>query len=175
MLELQKCLQNNYPCIIKPGRRLIKEGTLIKMSRKRNRGFPRYFVLMSDILMYCKILNGNPELPNSLQCCCILPLNKCKVEEMLKTSSFKLTCQHESFVLYSNSSKNTEDWMLTIRRSIFAYVECRKTLRKDSSRRQPVRKKCDIDLDYLGLSPSFFKQKRKFQVSKKYVLAIILL
>lgn len=165
MLELQKSLQNSYPCIIKPGRRLLKEGTLMKMSRKRHRGDQRYFVLMSDILMYCKQLNSNAKLPNSLQCCCILPINKCKIERMLKSTSFKLTCQQETFVLYSESSTVTESWIQALKNSIIEYVESRKTLRKDSSRRQPIRRKYDMEFDYAGLSPGFLRGKRKFQVS----------
>lgn len=164
MLELQRSLLNNYPCIIKPGRRLLKEGTLMKMSRKRNRGFPRHFVLMSDILMYCKIMNCNSKVNNTLQCCCILPLNKCKIERMLKSTSFKLTCQQECFVLYSDNSKTTESWIQALKNAIIEYVEGRKTLRKDSSRRQPIRKKHDIEFDYLGLSPGLLRGKRKFQV-----------
>ena len=55
MLDIQRSLQGCFPKIVVPGRRLVKQGNLMKVPRAGGSGNPRYFVLFSDILMYCKI------------------------------------------------------------------------------------------------------------------------
>jgi hypothetical protein len=54
LLNLQNSLLNRTPNIVKPSRKIIKEGVLYKISATGS-SMKRYCVLFSDIFMYCKI------------------------------------------------------------------------------------------------------------------------
>ncbi|XP_011496634.1 PREDICTED: putative protein tag-52 [Ceratosolen solmsi marchali] len=137
LLELQKNIVGQIN-LIKPGRKLIRQGPLMRVSRRGNTSFRRHFVLLSDTLLYCK---GNPE---SLTICCLLPLNKCKVERVLSNGLFKVICIQETLLLYSENG-DSEAWIEELQAAVNKYIECRKTLRKDSSARIPVRRIRDIE------------------------------
>lgn len=77
---------------------------------------------------------------NSLDCCCIFPLKKCKITEIF-AGKFKLTCLTEGIILCSEDVKDGRGWIHAIKEAIDMHVETRKTIRKDSSKRQPMRKK----------------------------------
>ncbi|XP_033204300.1 putative protein tag-52 [Bombus vancouverensis nearcticus] len=132
LLRLQKCIVNPIN-LIKPGRKLIKQGALMRVSRRGSSAYRRYFVLLNDILLYCK---GDPQ--NSLTVCCVLPLNKCKIESVLSGGLFCVTCLSETLLLYSEKD-DSNLWIEAIQNSIKKYAECRQTLRKDSSSRKPLR------------------------------------
>lgn len=132
LLKLQKSIVNGVN-LVKPGRKLTKEGTLMKVSRNRDTAYRRYFVLLNDTLLYCK---GKPE--NSLIVRCVLPLNKCKVESVLSGGLFRVTCLEETLLLYSEDG-DSKDWLQSLEKAIEKYTECRQTLRKDSSSRKPLR------------------------------------
>lgn len=77
---------------------------------------------------------------NSFDCCCIFPLKKCKVVELF-AGKFKLTCLGDGVIFSSEDVQNSRNWIDTIKDTIELHVECRKTIRKDSSKRKPIRKK----------------------------------
>lgn len=79
-------------------------------------------------------------MENSLDCCCIFPLKKCKVTEIF-AGKFKLTCLTESIILCSEDVGCGRGWIHAIKEAIDMHIETRKTIRKDSSKRQPMRKK----------------------------------
>ncbi|PBC28696.1 Rac guanine nucleotide exchange factor JJ [Apis cerana cerana] len=79
---------------------------------------------------------GDPE--NSLTVCCVLPLNKCKIESVLSGGLFRIICLSETLLLYSEKD-DSNLWIEAIQSSIKKYAECRQTLRKDSSSRKPLR------------------------------------
>lgn len=156
LINLQNSLVNRSPNIVKPSRKVIKEGILNKISHKGNE-IRRYCILMSDIFMYCKILKERPPntmVENSLECCCIFPLKKCKVYEMFP-GTFKVTCQGDGIILGTNDLQLQRTWVGFIRDAIDLHIQCRKTLRKESSKRTPIRKKDlkNFDNDYV-LSPN---------------------
>lgn len=132
LLELQKRIIGTVN-LVKPGRKLIRQGPLMKVSKKGNSSFRRHFVLLSDTLLYCK---GDPE--SSLTVCCLLPLNKCKVERVLSNGLFRVVCMQETFLLYSENG-DSEAWIKSLQESVKKYLDCRQTLRKDSSSRIPLR------------------------------------
>lgn len=111
LLKLQKCITNPIN-LVKPGRKLIKQGALMRVSRRGNSAYRRYFVLLSDTLLYCK---GDPE--NSLTVCCVLPLNKCKVECVLSGGLFCVTCLNETLLLYSEKN-DSNLWIEAVQTSI---------------------------------------------------------
>ncbi|TMW41574.1 hypothetical protein DOY81_013347, partial [Sarcophaga bullata] len=159
LINLQNSLVNHSPNIVKPSRKVIKEGLLNKVTRT-GAEIKRYCVLMSDIFMYCKIIKDrtpNTIVENSLECCCIFPLKKCKVYELLP-GHFKITCQSDGIIFSSADLQVCSAWVGFIRDAIDLHIQCRKTLRKESSKRTPLRKK---DVKHFGddymLSP---KQKK---------------
>ncbi|XP_016969419.2 guanine nucleotide exchange factor DBS [Drosophila rhopaloa] len=159
LIHLQNSLVNRTPNIVKPSRRVIKEGILQKITHKGTE-IKRYCVLMSDIFMYCKMVKErapNTVVENSLECCCIFPLKKCKVYEMLP-GNFKLTCQNDGIIFGSGDVQLSRTWVGFIRDAIDLHVQCRKTLRKDSSKRTPIRKK---DMKKFGTDYVLSPNKRK--------------
>ncbi|XP_037952714.1 kalirin [Teleopsis dalmanni] len=156
LINLQNSLLNRSPNIVKPSRKVIKEGILQKVTRNGT-DVKRYCVLMSDIFMYCKILKErapNTVVENSLECCCIFPLKKCKVYELFP-GNFKVTCQGDGIIFGTTDLQLGRTWVGFLRDAIDLHVECRKTLRKESSKRTPIRKKDmkKFDMDYV-LSPN---------------------
>lgn len=148
MLNLQNSLVARCPRIIEPCRKLIREGCLQKVTRKKGgRGtVRRHCTLMSDIFMYSRVARERPTggvVENSLQCCCIFPLKKCKVVEMWP-GTFRLKCQEDEVVLQSGDEQSTREWVRAIKEAIEQHIQYRRTLRKESSRRTPLRKKKDL-------------------------------
>lgn len=160
ILNVQNSLVNRMPNIVKPGRKVVKEGDLFKVTRNGNQ-VKRYCVLMSDIFMYCKVIKDrskNSVLENSLECCCIFPLKKSKIFE-LWPGNFKITCQGDGVILCTEDQRLGQSWVSILKEAIDIHIQCRKTLRKESSKRTPMRKKDmkNFEPDSI-LSPS----KRKY-------------
>lgn len=160
ILNVQNSLVNRMPNIVKPGRKVVKEGVLFKVTRKGNQ-VKRFCVLMSDIFMYCKIIKDrskNSVLENSLECCCIFPLKKCKVFE-LWPGNFKITCQGDGVILCTEDQRLGQSWVSILKEVIDIHIQCRKTLRKESSKRTPMRKK---DVKHFEPDSIISPSKRKY-------------
>jgi hypothetical protein len=54
---------------------------------------------------------------------------------------FKLTCLNEGIILCSEDVITGRGWIKTLKETIDMHIETRKTIRKDSSKRTPMRKK----------------------------------
>ncbi|KAF7269734.1 hypothetical protein GWI33_017252 [Rhynchophorus ferrugineus] len=161
LLELQRCLRSGEPNIIMPGRKLKREGILNKMSTKNGHSEKLYVVLMNDIIMFNKMKKEEPVL-NSLKVSCIFPLNKSKVIEVLDKGCLKVISQDEELILYHDQLCETIKWIESINLAIQNYLEDRKTLRKESSNRRPVKRKDVNEYHEIGLSPGQPLKKRKF-------------
>ncbi len=71
----------------------------------------------------------------------MLPLKQTKVETLVGKGVFKLTCQREELILYSNDgSQSSEEWVEAISKAIVKHKSNSATLRKESSRRDPVKR-----------------------------------
>jgi RhoGEF domain len=141
LVNLQNSLSGKTPHIIKPSRKVVKEGILQKFSG--NGTIKRYCILLSDIFMYCKVLKeraAGASVENSLECCCIFPLKKCKVTELFP-GKFKITCQGDGIILSSDDVAVAKGWVKILQESIDLHIDFRKTLRKESSKRKPTRKR----------------------------------
>ncbi|XP_069674405.1 rho guanine nucleotide exchange factor 39-like [Periplaneta americana] len=169
MVKLQACLSRGRPRIVTPGRRLLKEGTLLKVSPQGRKSHSRYFILFNDMVLYCKMRQIPPTEPNSLKCCCILPLKKCSIEEILSKGMFKLTCQNETLILCAANTEEGEGWISALRTAVKQYQDCRQTLRKDSSSRRPIRRPyaCDMSQEDLLFPVKRIKTSSKQDVSLK--------
>lgn len=167
LLELQRCLRSGEPNIIKPGRKLLKEGILTKMSTKQCHSEKLYTVLMNDIMMFSKMKKDELTL-NSMKCLSIFPISKCRVVEILDKGCLRIVCQEEELILYNEQYCETKKWIDAISDAIENYLSDRKTLRKDSSSRRPVKRKDLHEYHEVGLSPGRPLKKRKL-VCKSYI------
>nr|CAD7443430.1 unnamed protein product [Timema bartmani] len=146
-------------------KRLVNNGG--QVSPHGSKAHPRYFVLFNDLLIYCKLLRGTSTLPlgpNTLRCSCILPLKKCSVVEILSKGMFKVTCHHETLILYSSSTEEGSSWTTALKDAVkqvlySVYHECRQTLRRDSSSKRPVRGRDMLELNQDFVTPGS-KRKR---------------
>ncbi len=126
MIDIQKSLVGGHPKILAAGRRLVKHGNLMKVPRAGGSAQPRYFVLFSDIIIYCKIRiatgnQGSLVLPkaNSLECGLVMPLKTTTVESLVGKGVFKLTCEKEQLILYSvDEAARSEEWVDIIGKTI---------------------------------------------------------
>ena len=141
MIDIQRSLVGNFPKIVQPGRRLLRQGTLMKVPRAGGSGHPRYFVLFSDMIMYCKIKAEPLTLPkaNALDCGCTLPLKVAKVDALVGKGVFKLSCQKEELILYSGEAGESEAWIDAIEEAVKQHKRDAATLRKESSKREPMK------------------------------------
>ncbi|XP_018567136.1 FYVE, RhoGEF and PH domain-containing protein 3 [Anoplophora glabripennis] len=162
LLEFQRCLRGE-PNIIIPGRKLMKEGILTKMSSKNGHSEKLYVVLMNDIIMFSKMKKDEPKV-NSLKCFSIFPLNKCKIIEILDKGCLKVICQDEELILYHEQFNETKNWIKTIKETIDDHLKDRKTLRKESSARRPVKRKDLYEYHEVGLSPGRPLKKKRLDL-----------
>ncbi|KAF5281642.1 hypothetical protein FQR65_LT14616 [Abscondita terminalis] len=161
MLEFQRSLVHNFPTIVRPGRKLIKKGILTVVDEFKAKKQKRLFVLMTDIIMFCKLKKADTNIPNSLKCSGILPLNKCKIIENLSKGAFTINCEDETVVAYHEHAHEAEEWVKVINERIKEYILERRSLRKDSSARRPaVDKKKFNNYQEVGVSPGIPRRKR---------------
>ena len=145
MIDIQKSLQGGVPKIIKPDRKLIKQGNLMKVNKNGGHAQPRYVILFSDMLMYCKIKGnihgGVLELPkhDALEVCAVLPLKHTVVDEVVGKGVFTIKCQKEHLVLYSPNAEDS-DWVDIIQKAIKTLKKNKASLRRESSTFEPMRK-----------------------------------
>ncbi|XP_045463410.1 rho guanine nucleotide exchange factor 39-like [Harmonia axyridis] len=160
LLEVQRCIKNNQPSIITPGRVLLKEGTLLQFDGKVGPSEKFYVILLNDIILFCK-MKSNTLKPNSLKCKKIFPLNKCVVIENAEKGCFQIHCEGEDFILYDRVLSVTKDWVKATNDAIDNCIEKRKTLRKESSSRKPVKRREFNEYNDIGLSPGIPLKRRR--------------
>lgn len=171
MLELQRSLVNQQPSFIKPGRYIVKQGILQKMAKNGAHSYKRYFILMNDIIMYCKMKGSTPKNPRSLVCSAILPLSKCKISEIKNKGCFKINCQEEELIFYDTRLTETQDWIKTLNETIKRYLDNRHTLKKENTIRRPIKRKHFDEFESADLSPG--KPLRKRLILEKVQLLFI--
>uniref|UniRef100_A0A6P7GAZ5 Rho guanine nucleotide exchange factor 39 n=1 Tax=Diabrotica virgifera virgifera TaxID=50390 RepID=A0A6P7GAZ5_DIAVI len=167
LLELQRSLKSGEPNIVTPGRTLVKEGILIKMGTKNSPSEKLYTVLMNDIILFAKTKKEELQV-NSLKCMSIFPLGKCKVLEILDKGCMKILCQNDELVLYHDQFSETKIWIETLKEAIESHLSGKRTLRKDSSSRRPVKRKDMFEYHEVGISPGRpLIKKRKVEPQTK--------
>ncbi|VDP39652.1 unnamed protein product [Soboliphyme baturini] len=136
ILALQHRIQGRYE-IFQPGRKLIKEGEILKHSRKEIQ--PRYLLLFSDVLLYCapvvsgssllRIRNeiplislGEPYIPDNESCDGEFYLRSDRrsyillakyVFERLRRSAEQYICQIATITPIRTAASEMNGWMLS--------------------------------------------------------------
>ncbi|GAB6025669.1 LD03170p [Chamberlinius hualienensis] len=140
MLTIQQRLTKNRPRIVIPGRKLVKEGVLRKVSKNGTVDHRRIFFLFNDMLMYCK------RRGETLDCCFLTPLTRVRLETIFDVDNkkgvlFKLTCCEEELFIFTSNVNEGESWVRAINLAIESLTGARQTLRKESSKNRPMRRK----------------------------------
>ena len=162
LVQIQHSLVNGNPAIIRPGRKLIKQGRVVKIEGSHSKTV--YLVTMTDIIMLCKIKKENIKLKNALSCFCILPLSKCKVRQNPLSRNIEIRCDTEIVMLYVERQLDFDEWVKVLKASVSRFLSNRQTLRKESSSRKPAFSNCDIEVySEIGVSPGVKQRKRKIQ------------
>ncbi|XP_053678688.1 putative protein tag-52 [Anopheles nili] len=142
LITVQNALTNKSLKLVKPGRKILKEGFLRKLKTDGSTS-KKYCILMSDMFMYCRVLKDVEVLlteGSSIACSCVFPLKKCKIVELFR-GNFRITCSGDGTIFSSDGTEESHAWFVAIKEAIELHVQCRKTLRKMSSNRKPMRKK----------------------------------
>lgn len=113
MLEIQKSVEGNYE-VIKPGRTFLKEGELMKLSRKEMQ--PRMFFLFNDVLLYTSpIATGGYRFNNALTLVG-MKVSKPKRDD-LKTE-FNIISIQRSFMVIAKNEEERNSWVDMLQRAI---------------------------------------------------------
>lgn len=159
IIELHKSLVGGNPELVKPGRRLLKEGILLKMSKRGKKARQRYLILMSDIIVYCKMTGALFGEANSLRCSCVFPLRKCSIQHTPSEKSFQIICNPNTITLFSDEPYSTESWVSSIKQAIVKDQENQQTLKRKGSGRRI--KKREVNTTHNSLTPKKRKQSEE--------------
>lgn len=159
LLRIQHSLTNQRPQIIKPGRKLLKEGKVLNMTEAGANIM--YLVGMTDILMLCKIKKENLKSKNALKCSTILPLNKCRFSQNVNLRKIHISCENNDIEILIETVKDFHHWIDMLKESHKNIIINRYTLRKESSARRPAFKDHVINYNEIGLSPGVPQRKRR--------------
>lgn len=100
--------------LLQPGRVFVKEGTLMKVSRKSRQ--PRHLFLMNDVLLYTfPQQDGKYRLKN------MLPLNKLKISKPIIEDvqhALKIESEDISITLSASSFIEREEWFFTLSHTV---------------------------------------------------------
>lgn len=108
---------NTHYELIRPGRSLLKEGELLKLCRRGMQ--PRYYILLSDVLLYTSFITSGPG--GALRVNYELPLEGMRVEtpkaEDFK-NEFSVISTSRSFTLQAKSAEERDEWIQALRDAI---------------------------------------------------------
>jgi len=173
MVDIQTSLQGGLPKILKAGRKLLRQGTLMKVNKNGGHAQPRYVILFTDMLMYCKYkgssLGATLELPKPgvLEVCCLLPLKHLTVEQVMGKGVFTVKCQKEQLVLYSANAEDAS-WVDSIRKAVKQHKKNSASLKRESSKFEPMRKTDMLKMRRESLSTIMLN--RKTEETKREIL-----
>lgn len=123
---LQKRLTGGPPRLAeKAGRQLLHEGPLMKVCRKEPK--PRYFVLLSDLLLYgtapdvpAAADEGSPPPAPKVSVHACLELERTSVEEDVPNAplAFQILSSPKSFVVFAATAEARAEWIRHLRQAL---------------------------------------------------------
>nr|XP_020671363.1 FYVE, RhoGEF and PH domain-containing protein 6 [Pogona vitticeps] len=128
LMQIQYSL-NGHCEIVQPGRVFLKEGTLMKLSRKVMQ--PRMFFLFNDALLYTTPMQSGVYKLNNM-----LSLAGMKVRKPIHEAyqnELNIESVERSFILSANSATERDEWLEAISRSIEDYTKKRITFNPSKS------------------------------------------
>ncbi|KAL1775074.1 FYVE, and PH domain-containing 6 [Sigmodon hispidus] len=139
LMQIQYSLSGHHE-IVQPGRVFLKEGTLMKLSRKVMQ--PRMFFLFNDALLYTTPMqSGMYKLNNMLS---LAGMKVRKPTQEAYQNELKIESVERSFILSASSAAERDDWLEAISRSIEEYAKKKitfcpsRSLDEDSEKKEEV-------------------------------------
>uniref|UniRef100_A0A672Q2L2 FYVE, RhoGEF and PH domain-containing protein 6-like n=1 Tax=Sinocyclocheilus grahami TaxID=75366 RepID=A0A672Q2L2_SINGR len=129
LMQVQYSLNGHHE-IVQPGRVFLKEGTLMKLSRKVMQ--PRMFFLFNDILLYTTPVQSGQYKVNSMLSLAGMKVSKPTQEAY--QNELNIESVERSFILSANSATERDEWLEAITKAIDDYT--RKKISFFSSRSQ---------------------------------------
>uniref|UniRef100_W5L2W5 FYVE, RhoGEF and PH domain-containing protein 6-like n=1 Tax=Astyanax mexicanus TaxID=7994 RepID=W5L2W5_ASTMX len=118
LIQVQYSLMGHHE-IVKPGRTLLKEGTLMKLSRKVMQ--PRMFFLFNDTLLYTTPLQtGQYKLNNELS---LAGMKVSKPSQEGHQNELNIESVERSFILSASSPTARDEWLEAISAAINDYTK----------------------------------------------------
>lgn len=124
-LQIQRLLVKRQPKILSPGRTVLKEGILYKVSSQGSSMKRMAFFLFNDILLCCKILFSafSFQEKDSLLFSTLFPLNSCTAAFVMGSSTsngalFKVTCGSMTYLLLSKIPGESQGWVQELQTAI---------------------------------------------------------
>ncbi|XP_072511703.1 FYVE, RhoGEF and PH domain-containing protein 6 [Notamacropus eugenii] len=118
LMQIQYSLSGHHE-IVQPGRVFLKEGTLMKLSRKVMQ--PRMFFLFNDALLYTTpVQSGMYKLNNMLS---LAGMKVRKPTQEAYQNELKIESVERSFILSASSATERDEWLEAISQSIEEYAK----------------------------------------------------
>ncbi|NXG29160.1 FGD6 protein, partial [Dromaius novaehollandiae] len=128
LMQIQYSLNGHHE-IVQPGRVFLKEGTLMKLSRKVMQ--PRMFFLFNDALLYTTpVQSGMYKLNNMLS---LAGMKVKKPTQEAYQNELNIESVERSFILSASSAMERDEWLDAISRSIEEYTKKRITFNPSRS------------------------------------------
>ncbi|XP_053108019.1 FYVE, RhoGEF and PH domain-containing protein 6 isoform X2 [Hemicordylus capensis] len=128
LMQIQYSLNGHHE-IVQPGRVFLKEGTLMKLSRKVMQ--PRMFFLFNDALLYTTpVQSGMYKLNNMLS---LAGMKVRKPTHEAYQNELNIESVERSFILSASSAMERDGWLEAISRSIEEYTKKRITFNPSKS------------------------------------------
>nr|XP_056703255.1 FYVE, RhoGEF and PH domain-containing protein 6 [Euleptes europaea] len=128
LMQIQYSLNGHHE-IVQPGRIFLKEGTLMKLSRKIMQ--PRMFFLFNDALLYTTpVQSGMYKLNNMLS---LAGMKVRKPTHEAYQNELNIESVQRSFILSASSATERDEWLEAISRSIEEYTKKRITFNPSRS------------------------------------------
>ncbi|KAG7522925.1 FYVE, and PH domain-containing 6-like [Solea senegalensis] len=117
LIQVQ-CSLNGHHEIVQPGRVFLKEGVLMKLSRKVMQ--PRMFFLFNDMLLYTTpVQSGQYKLKNML---CLAGMKVSKPSQEAYQNELNIESVERSFILSASSATERDEWLVAISTAIGDYT-----------------------------------------------------
>ncbi|XP_059361481.1 FYVE, RhoGEF and PH domain-containing protein 6 isoform X1 [Carassius carassius] len=117
LMQVQYSLNGHHE-IVQPGRVFLKEGTLMKLSRKVMQ--PRMFFLFNDILLYTTPVQSGQYKVNSMLSLAGMKVSKPSQEAY--QNELNIESVERSFILSANSATERDEWLEAIAKAIDDYT-----------------------------------------------------
>uniref|UniRef100_A0A8C0ZD29 FYVE, RhoGEF and PH domain-containing protein 6 n=1 Tax=Cyanistes caeruleus TaxID=156563 RepID=A0A8C0ZD29_CYACU len=128
LMQIQYSLNGHHE-IVQPGRVFLKEGTLMKLSRKVMQ--PRMFFLFNDALLYTTpVQSGMYKLNNMLS---LAGMKVKKPTQEAYQNELNIESVERSFILSASSATERDEWLEAISKSIEEYTKKRITFNPSKS------------------------------------------
>ena len=136
------------------GRHLIKQGELMKISRKGTN--PRYFILLSDCLLYTAYSGNLSTDLTTLRLSYKIPLTQLKVDVSNRADDFQnefsITSTVRSCTLQAGTPKERNDWLDALQTAIEEHLTRKMTFKESTinktlepfEKTKPGKQKCCI-------------------------------